>query len=71
MSKQSEAEQAQGYELKPVNHVCLNCKFCNSKFVVKYDTWGAAYPKEKDMLCGIGGFAVKEMGTCKLYERKD
>ena len=71
MSKQSEAKQAQGYEQKPVIPVCMNCKHYQSKMHECPGIWYGPYVTEKELRCGIGGFAVKKMGTCKLYERKD
>ena len=68
MSKQLEAKQAQGYEQKPVIHVCKNSKHFTSKFTNAYDIWNSIYQIEKEMRCGIGGFAVKKMGTCNLYK---
>ena len=67
MSKQSESKQAQGYDPKPVNPVCMNCRHYTSKLT----NFASGWPEEKELRCGIGGFAVKKMGTCKLYERKD
>lgn len=67
MSKQSEAKQAQGYDPKPVNPVCMNCKHYRSKLTELAGGW----IDESEKRCGIGGFAVKKMGSCKLYERKD
>ena len=75
MSKQSEAKQAQGYEQKPVIPVCMNCKNHEEKATGIYSLVRKQcffeWSEEKEDRCGIGGFAVKKMGTCKLYERKD
>ena len=70
MSKQSEAKQAQGYEQKPVIPVCKNCSHYQSEFDV-YQSFLEGFMIEKELRCGIGGFAVRKMATCKLYERKD
>lgn len=70
MSKQSEAKQAQGYEQKPVITVCKNCKHFKFK-IEEYVPFGGVYYLDKEIRCGIGGFAIKKMATCKLYERKD
>lgn len=66
MSKQSEAKQAQGYKPTHIVPICMACKHCNAELVSdNYDNI------KKKYYCAIGGFAVKKMGTCKLYERKE
>lgn len=69
MSKQSEAKQAQGYKPNHFYPVCMNCKYSDSVVIETDDSW--SWNIKKETRCGIGGFAVKKMGTCKLYERKD
>lgn len=69
MSKQSEAKQAQGYEERPVIPICANCTHCASVVADSDDLW--SWNIKKELRCGIGGFAVKEIGTCNLYERKE
>ena len=71
MSKQSEAKQAQGYEERPVIPVCMNCKHYDTAPSTIYDDLLGDYVDLIGASCGIGGFAVKKIATCKLYERKD
>lgn len=81
MSKQNEAKEAQGYTL--FQSVCGNCKSYTSEMVLpawmarrnaenveigrepeyKLSNHGV----EKNMRCGIGGFAVKKNATCSLF----
>ncbi len=66
MSKQSEAMFWQGYNDSPIVRVCFTCEHYRSRTVP--DEYGEA--EEIDRHCGIGGFAVKKMSTCKLYEKR-
>jgi hypothetical protein len=72
MSKQSEAKAAQGYVAKAVPRTCANCaKFLSDK-VQKTSEWmKTTWVEEKNLRCGIGGFAVKKNGTCNLYSVKE
>ena len=67
MSKQSENKKAQEYQASPIVPTCSNCTFFESKMVRTYYTSLNYYDLEKNLRCGIGGFAVKKHGTCKLH----
>lgn len=82
MSKQSEARAAQQYVASPVLPTCGNCaNFCSDK---KLPAWmerdkksydGTPYTVEAhgvetNLRCGIGGFAVKKMGSCTQFKAK-
>ena len=70
MSKQSEAKERQNYDPKPIHKICSNCSAFTS-VVVDVKGWGnTVYAEEKNMRCGIGGFAVKKGGTCNEHKRK-
>ncbi len=66
MSKKSNKKQEQGYEPKPTVAMCSNCNNFKSDFIVK--TYG--YKQETNIRCGVGSFAVKKQGVCKLHEKK-
>lgn len=71
MSKQSEAKEKQGYVPKMEPQACMNC--ANFKFDNGFhnqDLYGERYPKVFNFRCGIGGFAVKKMGTCNEWSGK-
>ena len=68
MSKQSEAKAKQGYIDKPNPPVCMHCAFYRSE-IGHYDN-NPDYPKEINIRCGIGEFAVKKLGTCNRFQRK-
>lgn len=68
MSKQSDAKASQGYVAKPIPKTCANCKHLKME-VEEYKDWMLRiYTKEKNIRCGIGGFAVKKTATCNLIE---
>jgi hypothetical protein len=78
MSKQSEAKAAQGYMPNPM--ACANCM--HLKFEMELPRWmqeenlqspgryGDGQALQKNLRCGLGGFAVKKMGTCNKWEAK-
>jgi len=66
MSKQANSKKEQGYEPKPIFAMCSNCKHFRSDKIV--NQWN--YEEEKNKRCGLGEFAVKKQGTCKLHERQ-
>lgn len=85
MSKVSEAHKAQEYNPKPVPQVCGTCKHMTSEMVLpswmvsrnndaKERGVRIPYPEHNarpgNFRCGIGKFAIKKMGTCKVYEAK-
>jgi len=70
MSKQSEAKEKQGYVPKAIPQTCGNCAHFMSDKVEREGYFGGSYVDEKSMRCGIGGFAVKKMGTCNEWKRK-
>lgn len=67
MSKQTQAKEAQGYVPKAVPQVCCNCAHFVSDKVEREGCFGGVYVDEKNLRCGIGGFAVKKMGTCNEW----
>lgn len=68
MSKQSEARIAQEYVPKYTPSICSNClHFSSERVFVNKDWTGKDWFKETNMRCGIGGFAVKKMGTCMQW----
>ena len=66
MSKQLQAKLNQGYQLKPVLPVCSNCTHFKSDLIPS--EWNNDYIQEKNLRCGIGGFAVKKQSTCREYK---
>lgn len=64
MSKQSEAKKQQKYNPKPDPADCAHCEHFTSEQVGNKGYGGKMYYQEKNMRCGIGGFAVKKRGTC-------
>ena len=71
MSKQSQAKQDQHYRMKA--DACLNCAhFCSDQIEKTYDAWNGkrAWIVEKNLRCGIGGFAVKKSATCDRHALK-
>lgn len=68
MSKQSEAKAKQCYVPKITPMVCSNCKQYESTITERKGVFGSVYHDESEKRCGIGGFAVKKMGTCNLHE---
>lgn len=70
MSKQSEAKQAQNYMPKASPNYCSNCQFYRSDKEVKMNNWSKTeWIDEKNMRCGIGGFAIKKQGVCDVHMR--
>lgn len=67
MSKQSEAKERQQYVPKYEPAVCMNCVHYSSNVV---DRFGGTYKEENNKRCGLGGFAVKKMGTCIEWSGK-
>ena len=74
MSK--EAKKAVGYEDKPVLTVCMNCKgFTADKVLPKWMAYGGydvqVYGVEKNMRCTFHSFAVKKMGSCLSFSKRE
>ena len=67
MSKQSEAKTKQGYQPSPKPRVCSTCTHYRSD-LIKRQGLGDTWIDEKNKRCGIGGFAVKKMGTCNEWK---
>lgn len=67
MSKQSDAKVAQGYEAKPAARTCGNCAHFASDKVERVGYMGGIFIDEKNIRCGLGGFAVKKMAVCNLF----
>lgn len=70
MSKQSEAKKQQNYNPKPVHNTCSNCAHYRSVYREMRDWRGNIYVEEKELRCGIGGFAVNKLATCSAHELK-
>ncbi len=77
MSKQSEAKAAQGYTTAVSN--CGNCAHMAKDLVLpagmlKDNERGLTHYTieqhgvEKNLRCGIGGFAIKKTATCKEHK---
>jgi hypothetical protein len=73
VSKQSEAKQQQGYVPKAVPQTCGNCAHFLSDFIRQPPAFGSpnGWEEEKNLRCGIGGFAVKKMGACMVWQAKE
>jgi hypothetical protein len=69
MSKQSEAKEKQGYVPKAIPQTCGNCGHFLSTKAKCAGYFGGEYIDEKNLRCGVGGFAVKKMGTCNEWIR--
>ncbi len=67
MSKTSDAKQAQGYIDKAVPTNCMNCRSYRSDEVRQKGAFGE-WTREVNIRCAIGGFAVKKMATCRLFQ---
>lgn len=70
MSKQSEAKRKQGYVPKAIPQTCMNC-FHFKKDTEVRDGYCGEYKEDKNLRCGLGGFAVKKMGTCNEFLLKE
>ncbi len=81
MSKQSEAKERQQYTPKLIPGVCGNCEHmtCEKRLPDWMADENKARPGRytveqhgliKDLRCGIGGFAVKKMGSCSEHAFK-
>jgi hypothetical protein len=73
-SKQQQEKDKQGYEARPTPRVCVNCfhfKFDRVQ-TIEPSLWSKnGYWEDKNLRCGIGGFSVKKMATCNLFQIKD
>jgi len=67
MSRQSEAKTQQGYNPKPEPAHCANCAHYKSDRVGSEGWDKKIYYEEKNIRCGIGGFAVKKRGVCNEH----
>ena len=75
MSKQSKAKVDQDYVPKAIPQACGVCRNCAPVMgeVLRYkDPWRSSEGTHKvseqvSQKCGIGGFAVKKMGTCSMW----
>lgn len=85
MSKQSEAKEKQVYVAKVMPMTCGNCAHlkCDmelpkwmahenaaSHALGRPAKYGDNNKAQKNLRCGIGGFAVKKMGTCDEWGGK-
>lgn len=70
MSKQTDAKARQGYNLKPIMPVCSTCRYYTSRMESGKTSWGAKWNQEKELRCGIGGFAIKKMASCDEWGLK-
>lgn len=79
MSAQSKAKESQGYVPKAVPSVCSNCRYFQADYVDvnekfhKGDATSLIRPffEHRNMRCGIGGFAIKKMGVCNSWIKKE
>ena len=69
-SKQQQAKERQGYEITPVLPVCSTCQHYTSRIERGENFWGHGVEQEKDLRCGIGGFAIKKTASCVSWEPK-
>ena len=69
MSKQSDAKTKQGYVPSYQPLFCMHCRNFKSDIVEMTNGW-AKWTEEKNIRCGIGGFAVKKKGTCMEFGSK-
>lgn len=76
MSKQSKAKEDQKYVPKAIPKTCGVCRNCapvmgevlRYKDPLNYTMGGTHMVSEQvSQKCGIGGFAVKKMGTCSMW----
>jgi hypothetical protein len=73
MSKQSDAKERQMYTPKFVPMTCSNCAHmkCDMELPAwmgkQPGVWDDKYKLEKNHRCGLGGFAVKKMGSCNEH----
>lgn len=64
MSKQSEAKEKQGFQVKPC--VCGDCRhFTSDKEEVNHGF--GFYTKERNLRCSKGGFKVGKSNTCREW----
>lgn len=68
MSKQSEAKKIQNYNPKPTPAECSNCREFQKESTFTHEWFGKKYYRDKNLRCGIGGFAVKKRGTCTNHK---
>lgn len=71
MSKQTEAKEKQGYVAKAIPQTCGNCQNFQSDKTEREGYLGGTFIDEKNLRCGIGQFAVKKMGTCNEWVKKE
>lgn len=71
MSKQSEAKEQQQYVSKAAPETCSTCRHFEWIENVYTNPDGTRHYSDTNLRCGIGGFAVKKMGTCRLWEPMD
>lgn len=64
LSKQQAAKEAQCYIEKPEHRMCSNC-FHRESDKFTSDNWPWAF--EKNIRCGIGGFAIKQTAVCGVH----
>jgi hypothetical protein len=75
MSKASTATAEQQYTDKVVPATCANCKSCVAvmgdrlMYVDPHNSMAGTHkvPVQTGQKCGIGDFAVKKLGWCKLH----
>jgi hypothetical protein len=85
-SKQALAKEAQGYDPTPAARTCSNCAHKASEmaladWMVRDNAkraaaglriaFGEVNKVERSLRCGVGGFAIKKMGTCTQFQPKE
>lgn len=69
MSKQNDNKEKQGFQKKAP--CCGNCKNYMSEMIKAPGYYpGQFFEREKNLRCGIGGFAVGKTSWCTLHEFK-
>jgi hypothetical protein len=66
MSKKNIKETI-GYNPKPVHASCINCEHYRSD-LIESKSFGHVWTEEKNIRCGLYGFAVKKMGVCNEHQ---
>lgn len=70
MSKQSDAKREQGYAPKVTPATCGNCRHYESTITEHQDYMLVITVTESNQRCGLGGFAVKKLGWCRMHHEK-
>jgi hypothetical protein len=58
-----------GYNPKPVHPSCMNCNHYRSDIEVRVN-FSSTWTDEKNIRCGLYGFAVKKTAVCNEHQPK-